>query len=132
MITAATATGGTAVPAIDWKDRFEKAISAGIEGKAKVSEKLRERDQQLNAANLRIQELEREIAKLQPAGSRVRELERRYEKDMTDSARKIMEHRRRVQRGQRGVLEDVIALLQERIRMLPEADPNEDWKVEDQ
>lgn len=119
----------TPEPVIDWKRRAEKAISDGIQGKAKVSEKLRQRDQELNTANLTIAKLEDRIRKLEPAATKLRKLQDDHEAAMVDAARKIQDYRQRVLRGQRGALEDVIADLQDRARRLPAPVPGEAWEA---
>lgn len=116
----------TADPVIDWEAKFHQQVSDNIRFKATAREKLAAAQLELAQANALISKLENRVRILTPAGDKLAEARAALEEAATRHINRVRELKDEIKalkdlhaRGQRAVIEGVIARLQETADKLP-------------
>lgn len=116
----------TADPVIDWEAKFHQQVSDNIRFKATAREKLATAQSELAQANALISKLENRVRILTPAGDKLAEARAALEEAATRHINRVRELKDEIKalkdlhaRGQRAVIEGVIARLQETADKLP-------------
>jgi predicted nucleic acid-binding Zn-ribbon protein len=122
----------TAPDEIDWERKFQEQVSDNIRHRQVTSRKLTDAQLELDQAKRRIAELEKQVKALTPAGDRMADLQKRLADQAEEFARRrlrdnarVREAEAKVARGQRAVIESVVAWLQETADKLPEPEMKE-------
>lgn len=115
-------------PVIDWETKFHQQVSDNIRFKATAREKLAAAQLELAQANALISKLENRVRILTPAGDKLAEARAALEEAATRHINRVRELKDEIKalkdlhaRGQRAVIEGVIARLQETADKLPAA-----------